>query len=131
MINLISPGCLDKKDCAVLAKNGCFKVLKSSQLVLQGSVRDGLYSVDKPESIGNPESIHYSTFPSSLQEIHESFGHALIRPLDSFIPKAISQDEKSTFEYLIGPIDPQSREQHQFILTVVDNYLGYLAGFPL
>ncbi|KNZ54761.1 hypothetical protein VP01_2861g4 [Puccinia sorghi] len=94
IINLFSPGCLDEKRCSVSAKNGQFKVLKSSQLVLQGSVKNGLYSVDKPTSIGNTNSI-LLTYPSrSLQEIHESFGHVAISRLDSFIPKTISVEEK-------------------------------------
>ncbi|KNZ51184.1 hypothetical protein VP01_4057g3 [Puccinia sorghi] len=42
VIKLIIPGCLDKKGCLVFAKNGRFKVMKSSQLVLQGSVKGGL-----------------------------------------------------------------------------------------
>ncbi|KNZ49644.1 hypothetical protein VP01_4883g1 [Puccinia sorghi] len=32
---------------------------------------------------------------------------------------------------LIGPIKPESSLKHRFILTVVDNHSGYLAGFPL
>ena len=81
--------------------------------------------------------------------------------MDPFIPKTISLEDKSAFKCkscvlakitkqpfkgilataskrfekihidLIGPIDPQSRERHCYILTVVDNYSGYLAGFPL
>ncbi|KNZ63499.1 hypothetical protein VP01_1135g2 [Puccinia sorghi] len=32
---------------------------------------------------------------------------------------------------LIGPIKPESSLRHNYILTVVDNHSGYLAGFPL
>ncbi|KNZ62182.1 hypothetical protein VP01_1301g1 [Puccinia sorghi] len=32
---------------------------------------------------------------------------------------------------LIGPIKPESSLKHWYILTVVDNHSGYLAGFPL
>ncbi|KNZ46553.1 hypothetical protein VP01_7173g1, partial [Puccinia sorghi] len=32
---------------------------------------------------------------------------------------------------LIGPIIPQSKIGSQFILTLVDNYSGYVAGFPI
>lgn len=32
---------------------------------------------------------------------------------------------------LFGPINPESSLKNQFILTVVDNYSGYLAGFPI
>ncbi|KNZ51182.1 hypothetical protein VP01_4057g1 [Puccinia sorghi] len=85
--------------------------------------------MDKTTSIGNMESSLFTTLPRTLQEIHESFGHASISLLDSFIPKTISF-EKIHLD-LIGPIDPQSQEQRRFILTLVDNYMGYLAGFPL
>ncbi|KNZ54967.1 hypothetical protein VP01_2804g1 [Puccinia sorghi] len=98
VINLISPGCLDKKGCSVSEKNGCFKVSKSSQLVLQGSVKGGLYSVDEPTAVGSAESIHFTTAPQTLQEIHESFGHASIGIIDPFIPKLITSEEKLLFE---------------------------------
>ncbi|KNZ53007.1 hypothetical protein VP01_3372g2 [Puccinia sorghi] len=161
VINLISPGCLDEKGCSVSAKNGRFKVLKSSQLVLQGSVKGGLYSVDEPTAVGSAESSHFTNAPRTLQEIHKSFGHASIGRIEPFIPKTISSEEKLSFECkscvlakitkkpfkgilttaakpfekihldLIGPIDPQSNQHHRYILTVVDNFTGYLAGFPL
>ncbi|KNZ61785.1 hypothetical protein VP01_1358g6 [Puccinia sorghi] len=161
VINLVSSGCLDEKGCSVVARKGRFNVFKSSQSVLRGSIKNGLYSVDEPTSIGNSFDSLFANPSLSLQEIHESFGHAAISRLDSFIPKAISAEERSAFECkscvmakitkqpfkgvsrtaskpfekihldLIGPIDPQSRERHRYILTVVDNYSGYLAGFPL
>ncbi|KNZ54047.1 hypothetical protein VP01_3062g1, partial [Puccinia sorghi] len=161
VINLISPGCLDNKGCSVVAKNGRFKVMMSSQLVLQGSINNSLYSVDEPSSVGNENFSHATTTIKSLQEIHEQFGHASISRLESFIPSSISRQERSSFECkscvlaritkkpfkvtstsasksfekihldLIGPINPQSKENHRFILTVVNNYTGYLDGFPL
>jgi transposase InsO family protein len=49
--------------------------------------------------------------------------------------KTISQTAKKPFERihldLIGPIKPESSLKHRFILTIVDNHSGYLAGFPL
>ncbi|KNZ48109.1 hypothetical protein VP01_58g2 [Puccinia sorghi] len=49
--------------------------------------------------------------------------------------KGISATAEKPFEKihldLIGPIDPKSKEGHRYILTVVDNYSGYLDGFPL
>ncbi|KNZ63834.1 hypothetical protein VP01_1095g1 [Puccinia sorghi] len=160
VINLISPGCLDEKGCSLTAKGGRFRVKKATDVVVQGFINNGLYSVDEPISVGNidrVETVHVTT----LQEIHESFGHASLGRLNQFIPSSFSQSEKSTFECkscavskitkqpfkgisatatksfdkihldLIGPLDPPSREGYKFILTVVDNYSGYLAGFPL
>ncbi|KNZ60125.1 hypothetical protein VP01_1608g2, partial [Puccinia sorghi] len=48
--------------------------------------------------------------------------------------KGISMIASKPFEQinpnLIGPIDPQSCENHCDILTVVNNYTSYLSGFP-
>ncbi|KNZ54706.1 hypothetical protein VP01_2878g3 [Puccinia sorghi] len=161
VINLISPGCLDEKGCSVVSNRGRFKVVKDNQLVLQGSIKSNLFSVDEPISTGKLNQGLLSVQHPSLQEIHESFGHASIGRLDKFIPKSISQGERTSFECkscilakitkqpfkgisstaskpfekihldLIGPINPESREHHRYILTVVDNFTGYLAGFPL
>ncbi|KNZ61582.1 hypothetical protein VP01_1383g15 [Puccinia sorghi] len=97
----------------------------------------------------------------TLKEIHEKFGHASISRLERFIDKTIAKSEKDKFECkscilskitkqpfrehstpakkpferlhldLIGPILPESSHKHRYILTVVDNHSGYLAGFPL
>ncbi|KNZ51776.1 hypothetical protein VP01_3817g2 [Puccinia sorghi] len=160
VINLISPGCLDNKGCVVSSSNGQFQVKRDSQVVLKGSVKNNLYTVDEPTSVGANLSEKLTAL-LSLQEIHESYGHASIGRLGRFIPNSFSNSDKATFECksctlskitkqpfkgistsaakpfekihldLIGPIDPESRERHRFILTVVDNYTGYLAGFPL
>ncbi|KNZ52905.1 hypothetical protein VP01_3401g3 [Puccinia sorghi] len=49
--------------------------------------------------------------------------------------KLTSQKVKKPWERipldLIGPIKPQSFGQHKYILSVMDNATGYLAGFPL
>lgn len=98
VINLVSPGCLDQKGCSLLASDGRFKVNKGPQLVLKGFVNNNLYSVEEPISVGNQTTTHYTTSTPSLQEIHESFGHASISRLDQFIPSAISQSAKAEFE---------------------------------
>ncbi|KNZ54963.1 hypothetical protein VP01_2805g1 [Puccinia sorghi] len=97
----------------------------------------------------------------TLREIHEKFGHPSIQRIESLIDRKISAAEKARFECkhcilakitkqqfqerstlaskpferihldLIGPIKPESTLKHWFILTVVDNHSGYLAGFPL
>ncbi|KNZ56673.1 hypothetical protein VP01_2349g4 [Puccinia sorghi] len=97
----------------------------------------------------------------SLTELHEKFGHASIQRIEPILDNPISKDEKANFECkacilakltkkpfkevstlakkpferihldLIGPITPESSMKHRFILTVVDNNSGYIAGFPL
>ncbi|KNZ46945.1 hypothetical protein VP01_680g6 [Puccinia sorghi] len=161
VINLISPGCLDEKGCSVTSHGGRFNVIKDGRLVLQGAIKNNLFSVDEPIKVGNSPEGLITTQPPSLQEVHESYGHASIARLGELIPKSISETEKSTFECkscilakitkqpfkgisttatkpfekihldLIGPIDPESRDRCRYILTVVDNFTGYLAGFPL
>ncbi|KNZ44866.1 hypothetical protein VP01_874g6 [Puccinia sorghi] len=97
----------------------------------------------------------------SLKEIHETYGHASIQRIESILKVPFSKSEKENFECkhcilakmtrkpfkevstlatkpferihldLIGPITPESSLKHRFILTVVDNNSGYIAGFPL
>ncbi|KAH9443964.1 hypothetical protein Pst134EB_033136 [Puccinia striiformis f. sp. tritici] len=97
----------------------------------------------------------------SLKLIHEKYGHASIQRIDHLIPSSVSKAEKDAFECkscilskitkqpfkaesqsaskvferihldIIGPITPESKIKTRFILTLVDNYSGYLAGFPL
>ncbi|KNZ57950.1 hypothetical protein VP01_2033g4 [Puccinia sorghi] len=108
VINLISPGCLDEKGCSVLAKDGNFQVNKNQEMVLRGSINNGLYSVDEPSAVGNgvPNSYAHVT---SLQEIHESFGHASIKRLDHFIPKFFSQAESRHLLWLPSWISTQEQ----------------------
>ncbi|KNZ54277.1 hypothetical protein VP01_2990g2 [Puccinia sorghi] len=152
---------MDKQGCVVSTKNVLFKVSKDATKVLKGSITNGLYAVENPSAVGNMESSHFTTVPRTLEEIHKSFGNAAISRLERFIPNSVSQAKKRSFECkscalakitkqpfkgistlaskpferihldLIGPIDPQSQERHCYILSVVDNYTGYLAGFPL
>ncbi|KNZ62497.1 hypothetical protein VP01_1263g6 [Puccinia sorghi] len=161
VINLVSPGCLDGKGCSVISQGGRFKVKQGDRLVMKGSVKNNLFSIDEPIAVGNTPKGLTTTHTSLLQEIHESYGHASIGRIEHLIPKSISQSEKSNFKCkscilskitkqplkntstsaskpfeklhldLIGPIDPESREHHRYILTIIDNFSGYLAGFLL
>ncbi|KNZ54529.1 hypothetical protein VP01_2923g1 [Puccinia sorghi] len=102
-----------------------------------------------------------SSMTTSLQEMHEKHGHASLQRLQPLLGDSFSKAEINSFECkscvlskitkqpfkissklatkpferihldLIGPIKPESSLKHQFILTVVDNHSGYLAGFPL
>lgn len=93
-------------------------------------------------------------------EIHRNYGHASISRLEK-ITKHIPREVKSNFECihcvknkitkstfkgtsikankpfkqihlnLMGPIQPQSKGGHQFILTLVDSATGYIGAFPL
>ncbi|KNZ54014.1 hypothetical protein VP01_3075g2 [Puccinia sorghi] len=104
---------------------------------------------------------HTTSTQESLREIHEKLGHASIQRIEPLLDNSISRAEKDAFECkscvvskiskqpfnmtselatkpfdrihldLMGPIKPMSSLKHQFILTIVDNYSGYLAGFPL
>ncbi|POW04228.1 hypothetical protein PSTT_10533 [Puccinia striiformis] len=97
----------------------------------------------------------------SLRSIHEKFGHASLQRLGQFIPTNASKAEIDEFECkactlskitkqpfktdselaskvferihlnIIGPITPEAKIKSRFILTLVDNYSGYLTGFPL
>ncbi|POW20412.1 hypothetical protein PSHT_03592 [Puccinia striiformis] len=101
------------------------------------------------------------TSVKSLKSIHEKYGHASIQRIDHLIPSSVSKAERDSFECkpcvlskiskqsfkaesqsvskvferihldIIGPITPESKIKTRFILTLVDNYSGYLAGFPL
>ncbi|KNZ54671.1 hypothetical protein VP01_2888g2 [Puccinia sorghi] len=108
----------------------------------------------------NQVSVNFAR-KETLSELHEKFGHSSIQRIDSLIPATISKSEKDNFECkscvlakitkqqfkeqssivkkpfeqihldLMGPINPESSSKHRYILTVVDNHSGYLAGFPL
>ncbi|KNZ60951.1 hypothetical protein VP01_1477g3 [Puccinia sorghi] len=164
VINLISAGKLDSKGCTLRAENSNFIVSKDGKLVLKGLIKNGLYSVNNPSSIGskNNDTLANISLPKELlRETHEKFGHASIQRIEPFIDRSISKSERDQFECkacilakitkqsfnnesklasrpfehlhldLIGPIKPESSLKHRFILTVVDNHTGYLAGFPL
>ncbi|KNZ56080.1 hypothetical protein VP01_24g6 [Puccinia sorghi] len=106
-------------------------------------------------------SAHLAAKKDSLMEIHKNFGHASLQRINPLLENSISKAKKDNFECqacvlskitkqsfkelsefvskpfkrihldLIGPINPESSLKHHFILTVVDNHSGYLAGFPL
>ncbi|KNZ59574.1 hypothetical protein VP01_1700g5 [Puccinia sorghi] len=97
----------------------------------------------------------------SLQELHEKFGHASVHRITNLSNNKFSSAELASFECkacvlakitkqsfkfeselakkpferlhldIVGPIKPESIFKHNYILTVVDNHSGYLAGFPL
>ncbi|KNZ53814.1 uncharacterized protein VP01_3129g2 [Puccinia sorghi] len=126
-----SSRCLDEKGCSVVAKKGKFKVLKSSQFILRGSIKNGLYCVDEPTST---DSFIPKTISVEERSAFECKSCVMVKITKQPF-KGISQTASKPFEKihldLIGPIDPKSRERHRYILTVVDNFSGYLAGFPL
>lgn len=102
-----------------------------------------------------------SSIPSLLLKFHRTFGHASIstlKPLlkdgypnkdllkfqcnscvESKITKApfssVSTSPNKPLEQihldLIGPISPQSKSSHHYLLTLVNNCTGYLVAFPL
>ncbi|POV99253.1 hypothetical protein PSHT_13735 [Puccinia striiformis] len=110
--------------------------------------------------INNVANVSTSTM-ETLKAIHEKYGHASLQRIDSLIPSTISRAERDSFECkacilskitkqsfnsdstpaskvfkrihldIIGPITPESKIKSRFILTLVDNFSGYLAGFPL
>jgi hypothetical protein len=97
----------------------------------------------------------------TLKEIHERYGHTSIQRINKLNPDSISKAERDNFECkacvlakitkqlfdlgsrptskvfqllhlnLIGPITPKAKIKSKYILTVVDNFSGYLASFPL
>ncbi|PLW06368.1 hypothetical protein PCASD_22257, partial [Puccinia coronata f. sp. avenae] len=134
VVNLISPGILDGKNCSVRATGSKFSVLK-------GNIE--LFGVEP------------------LKVTHKTFGHASIQRIEPLIDRRTSAAKRANFECkscilskmskqpfklesrptskvfervhlnLIGPITPESKIKSNYILTVVDNYSGYLAGFPI
>ncbi|KNZ58102.1 hypothetical protein VP01_199g9 [Puccinia sorghi] len=164
VINLISAGKLDSKGCTFESADSKLTVSKDGRVALKGTIKNGLYSVNNPTSIGLLESqpsVNLTTSEETLQEMHEKYGHASIQCIEPFLDSSITSKEKDSFQCkscvlakitkqsfktkskivdkpferlhldLIGPIKPESSLKHQFILTVVDNHSGYLAGFPL
>lgn len=97
----------------------------------------------------------------SLSDIHKMYGHSLISTLKTILRDQYSKDELNDFQCdgcvkrkitrapfsatslplskpfkrihldLMGPITPQSKAGHRYILTLVDNCTGYLSAFPL
>ncbi|KNZ59434.1 hypothetical protein VP01_1730g4 [Puccinia sorghi] len=161
VINLVSAGALDAKGCNLSSHSGRFKVTCRNLTVFEGNINGNLYTIDNPSDVGPAALANLAIENRSLQDIHESFGHASLSRLSQFVPTSVSQKEKDEFECkactvakitktpfkgistlaskpferihldLIGPINPQSKLRHHYILTVVDNFSGYLAGFPL
>ncbi|KNZ56259.1 hypothetical protein VP01_244g1, partial [Puccinia sorghi] len=105
-------------------------------------------------------STYISNPKESLMDIHEKLGHTSIQRIEPLLGDSISKSDRSNFKCkactlskitkqpfkrtsklsskpfdrihldLIGPIKSKSSLKHNFILTLVDNYTGYLAGFP-
>ncbi|PLW49958.1 hypothetical protein PCASD_01261 [Puccinia coronata f. sp. avenae] len=116
---------------------------------------------DKVGRLVNYSANFSSSAVNSLKTVHETYGHTSLQRIKPFIHKSISKAKQDNFECkscilskitkqpfkaeskptskvfeqihldLIGPITPESKIKSRFILTVVDNYSGYLAGFPL
>jgi hypothetical protein len=161
VIYLISAGELNEKGCTVIAKGQSFSVTKEGNRVFGGNIKNKIYSVSNLDKVGSSNTALITLPKESLQEIHDKFGHVLISRISHLLESSISQSERDSLEYklcimakftkqpfkiesktvdkpfnrihldLIGPIKPKPSLKHQFILTVVGNHLGYLAGFPL
>ncbi|KNZ58905.1 hypothetical protein VP01_1836g6 [Puccinia sorghi] len=163
IVNLISPGLLDKKGCLVNARNGNFVVKKLGQNLFGVRVLNNMYSVRNPDKIGSnvPFAGYSMNSSESLRDIHEKYGHASLQRIKTLLLSNISNEEKLNFECkacilskitkhsfklesrptskvferihldLVGPILPPAKNQSKYILTVVDNFSGYIAGFPL
>ncbi|KNZ48274.1 hypothetical protein VP01_5782g2 [Puccinia sorghi] len=160
VINLVSAGQLVLNGCSLFSSTNQFKVEKVNQIVLEGNISNGLFSIRNPDSVGLKHVANISSDAETLQDLHEKFGHASVQRIEQLADQPISQSEKDSFECkactlakitkqsfkhvsqlaskpferlhmdLIGPIKPESTLKHNFILTVVDNHSGYLAGFP-
>ncbi|KNZ60492.1 hypothetical protein VP01_1546g3 [Puccinia sorghi] len=161
VINLISAGELNSKGCDIQSRGLTFTVTKAKRMVFEGQIKNNLYSVMNPDKVGSSQSALVTEGQETLRELHEKYGHASISRINHLLNPSISQAERDNFECkacimakitkqpfkseshlaekpferihldLIGPIRPESSLKHRFILTVVDNYTGYLAGFPL
>ncbi|KNZ56161.1 hypothetical protein VP01_2480g2 [Puccinia sorghi] len=129
VINLISAGELDSKSCTFHSENSKFTVSRDGKVSLKGTVKNGMYSVNNLTSVGalKIQSRKY-------RDLFQCKSCVLAKiTKQSF--KAESKIVDKPFECLhldlVGPIKPESSLKHCFILSVVDNHLVYLAGFPL
>ncbi|KNZ49413.1 hypothetical protein VP01_5024g1, partial [Puccinia sorghi] len=100
VVNLISPGLLDKKGCTVSATGGKFQVLKNGLVLFSGRIRNNMYAVRNPDKIGSQNQyINYTNNKTgSLQEIHEKYAHASMQRIKSLIPESFSSVELKNFE---------------------------------
>ncbi|KNZ57193.1 hypothetical protein VP01_2216g1, partial [Puccinia sorghi] len=103
----------------------------------------GLFSVDNPDGVGKARIevvANISQEKETLMELHEKLANFECK--SCVLLKITKQPFKERLETvskpferlhldLFGPINPESSLKNQFILTVVDNYSGYLAGFPI
>ncbi|KNZ58951.1 hypothetical protein VP01_1827g1 [Puccinia sorghi] len=163
MINLISAGQLIDNGCTLTSGNQKFLVKKNNRIAFAGKIKNGLFSVDNPDTVGSSNSVmaNLSESCESLQELHEKFGHASVQRIANLSSSKFASTELANFEckacvlakitkqsfkseselakkpferlhlYIVGPIKPESSLKHNYILTVVNNHSGYLAGFPL
>ncbi|KNZ49290.1 hypothetical protein VP01_5106g1, partial [Puccinia sorghi] len=163
MINLISAGQLIDNGCTLTSGNQKFLVKKNNRIAFAGKIKNGLFSVDNPDTVGSSNSVmaNLSESCESLQELHEKFGHASVQRIANLSSSKFASTELANFECkacvlakitkqsfkskselakkpferlhldIVGPIKPESSLKHNYILTVVENHSGYLAGFPL
>lgn len=141
VINLISAGALDSKGCKLNSNLGRFQVSLKYFPVFGGNIKGNIYTIDNPSKVGISASANWTTKSQSFQEIHEYFGHASIACLSHFTLNLVTQDEKDSFKCkvcavakitkipfkgihleLIGPINPQLKLRHRYILTVFNNF---------
>ncbi|KNZ63038.1 hypothetical protein VP01_1193g1, partial [Puccinia sorghi] len=94
--------------------NSNFTVSKNGKLVLKGLIKNGLYSVNNPSSIGlknNDPLVNIALPKELLQETHKKYGHACLQRIELFIDISISKSDRDQFEWkacILATITKQS-----------------------
>lgn len=81
VINLISPGeLIAEKNCQLESRGQQFKLLREDKLVFSGYIKENLFVLNMPKSIGNGGKTSYLTrkifTPEKLMHLHLSLSHA-------------------------------------------------------
>ena len=98
VINLVSAGALDKKGCHLSSSGGNFTLRKDGVKVLRGKVSGNLFTVENPTSIGSKHCVNLTQSVLTLQELHETYGHASIPRITSLIPNSITVGDRNNFQ---------------------------------
>ncbi|KAI7962507.1 hypothetical protein MJO28_000601 [Puccinia striiformis f. sp. tritici] len=140
VINLVSAGALIEKGCDINAGKGAFRVSKCNLLLFKGKIDNNLFTIDNPNAVvwaclNSTNRASPSSFDIKAEKDEFECKACILSKITKQSFKLESSPASKVFERIhldiIGPISPESKIKSRFILTLVDKYSGYLAGFPL